>query len=145
MNIDGKVVFVTGASSSIGAATARELARRGATAVLAARRANGSAGFSPRSTPDEDGPRCGTRRNGRRRSWRRWPSGTYRLAVDLARQMGRRQWEQFRRWPRWLKNIGCASLDQMGESAGLILGHFSDILAVTRRPFGQESERQTIC
>lgn len=38
MRIQGSVVIVTGASSGIGAATARLLARRGATVVLAARR-----------------------------------------------------------------------------------------------------------
>src|SRR5271167_166018 len=39
MNIDGSVCIVTGASSGIGAATARQLARGGAAVVLAARRA----------------------------------------------------------------------------------------------------------
>src|SRR5512132_2736950 len=37
--IDGKVVIVTGASSGIGEATAREFAQAGAITVLAARRA----------------------------------------------------------------------------------------------------------
>jgi NAD(P)-dependent dehydrogenase (short-subunit alcohol dehydrogenase family) len=40
MRIAGSVVIITGASSGIGAATAREVARRGAKVVLAARRAD---------------------------------------------------------------------------------------------------------
>ncbi|MEV5648360.1 SDR family oxidoreductase [Nocardia sp. NPDC052254] len=36
--MDGKIIAITGASSGIGAATARELARRGAAVVLGARR-----------------------------------------------------------------------------------------------------------
>ena len=39
-NIEGKVVVITGASSGLGEATARHLAKRGAAAVLAARRAD---------------------------------------------------------------------------------------------------------
>lgn len=39
-NIEGKVVVITGASSGLGAATARRLASEGARAVLAARRAD---------------------------------------------------------------------------------------------------------
>ena len=37
-SLTGEVAIVTGASSGIGAATAQELGRRGATVVLAARR-----------------------------------------------------------------------------------------------------------
>src|SRR5207302_4269085 len=40
LTLAGHVAIVTGASSGIGAATARELGRRGASVVLAARRAN---------------------------------------------------------------------------------------------------------
>ena len=38
--IEGKVIAITGASSGIGEAAARELARRGARVVLGARRAD---------------------------------------------------------------------------------------------------------
>lgn len=44
--IRGEVAIVTGASSGIGAATALELARRGARVVLAARRTDGLAGVA---------------------------------------------------------------------------------------------------
>ncbi|HET7379309.1 MAG TPA: SDR family NAD(P)-dependent oxidoreductase, partial [Gaiellales bacterium] len=40
MNLRGKVVWVVGASSGIGAATARELVARGATVAISARREN---------------------------------------------------------------------------------------------------------
>jgi NAD(P)-dependent dehydrogenase (short-subunit alcohol dehydrogenase family) len=38
VNFQGKVVWVVGASSGIGAATARELVARGATVAISARR-----------------------------------------------------------------------------------------------------------
>ena len=56
----GEVAIVTGASSGIGAATARELARRGATVVLAARRVGRAA--------------TTRRRRYARRAARPWPS-----------------------------------------------------------------------
>ena len=44
LNIEGKVIAITGASSGIGEATARLLASHGAKVVLGARRTRGAAG-----------------------------------------------------------------------------------------------------
>ena len=52
--IEGKVILISGASSGIGEATARELAKRGAKVVLGARRTD-------RLEKLADGDQCGRR------------------------------------------------------------------------------------